>query len=138
MLPTRFDEGGNDERILSDDVRRKRRPLCAFCSSYINRAEIAGICRRRRKGLGVPGPQRVADRKWYDFETFWSCSPRLAALDQRTQQWPANDLALIHAVAAYLQAYQITHEKPYLTRGEALLDYLFLYQQAWTNPALRT
>ena len=67
---------------------------------------------------------------------FWSCSPRLAAKDNRTEQWPANNLALIHAVAAYLEAFQITHRAAYLTKGEALLDYLLLFQQSWTNPVL--
>ena len=39
-------------------------------------------------------------------------------------------------MAAYLRAYQVTGERPFLERGEALLDYLLLYQQSWTNPAL--
>jgi hypothetical protein len=78
----------------------------------------------------------VPERKWYDFETFWSCSPRLIAYDVRTRQWPANNLALIHAVAAYLEAYNATRDRAYLAKGEALLDYLLLYQQSWTNPAL--
>jgi len=45
-------------------------------------------------------------------------------------------LALIHAVEAYLLAYRTTREALFLTRGEALLDYLLLYQQVWTNPVL--
>jgi hypothetical protein len=136
MLPTRFDEGGNDERILSDDVRAETAPVVRFLFELCKSNRDLRYLQAAKKGLAYLDRNVVADRKWYDFETFWSCSPRLAALDQRTQQWPANDLALIHAVAAYLQAYQITHEKPYLARGEALLDYLLLYQQAWTNPAL--
>ena len=136
MLPTRFDEGGNDERISSDDVRAETAPVVRFLFELYKSSRDPRYLQAAKKGLAYLDRNVVADRKWYDFETFWSCSPRLAALDQRTQQWPANDLALIHAVAAYLQAYQTTHEKPYLARGEALLDYLFLYQQAWTNPAL--
>jgi hypothetical protein len=60
----------------------------------------------------------------------------VTALDERTQQWPANNLALIHAPEAYLQAYQVTHQPQYLSNGEAVLDYLLLYQQSWTNPVL--
>jgi hypothetical protein len=60
----------------------------------------------------------------------------LIAFDERTRQWPANNLALIHGVAAYLAAYQVTKETQYLDKGQGLLDYLLLYQQAWTNPAL--
>lgn len=89
------------------------------------------------KGLSFLDKSISSRRKWFDFETFWSCSPRLVAFDVRTQQWPANNLALIHAVAAYLQAFELTRQSNYLKRGEALLDYLLLYQQSWTNPALK-
>ncbi len=54
--------------------------------------------------------------------------------DQRTAQWPANNLALSQSVEAYLRAYQTTGKARYLATGEALLDYLLLYQQCWTNP----
>ena len=75
-------------------------------------------------------------RQWYDYETFWSCSPRQAQFDERTQQWPANNLAFGQTVAAYLLAARVTGEERYLATGERLLDYLLLYQQCWTNPAL--
>ena len=38
---------------------------------------------------------------------------------------------------AYLLAYRITGEARYLAVGEALLDYLLLYQQIWTHPGLQ-
>jgi len=88
------------------------------------------------KGLEFLEREVVPRRQWYDYETFWSCSPREAHLDERTQQWPANNLALTQTVAAYLLAYQVTGQARYLASGEALLDYLLLYQQCWTNPAL--
>ena len=52
------------------------------------------------KGLSFVDRDVVPNRKWFDFETFWSCSPKLVALDDRTRQWPANNLALIHTVDA--------------------------------------
>jgi hypothetical protein len=58
------------------------------------------------------------------------------SFDERTRQWPANDLALIHATAACLAAYSITRQPRYRDTGEAVLDYLCLYQQSWTNPVL--
>lgn len=78
----------------------------------------------------------IPQRKWFDYETFFSCSPRTVAFDDRTQQWPANNLALIPSVAAFLSAYRATGNGEFLTRGQALLDYLLLYQQSWSNPAL--
>ena len=45
-------------------------------------------------------------------------------------------LALIHVPATYLAAYSITREPHYRDVGEAVLDYLCLYQQSRTNPVL--
>jgi hypothetical protein len=79
----------------------------------------------------------IEPRQWYDYETFWSCSPRQPSLDPKTEQWPANDLALGQTVAAFLAAFEATHDGAFLERGEALMDYLLLYQQCWTNPVLK-
>jgi len=136
MLPSRFDEGGSVQRSLSDNVPAETAPIVRFLFELYKANRDPRYLRAARKGLDYLDRSVVPERKWFDFETFWSCSPRLIARDERTRQWPANDLALIHAVAAYLQAYQITHETPYLTKGKALLDYLLLFQQSWTNPAL--
>jgi hypothetical protein len=136
MLPSRFDEAGFVQQNLSDNVPAETAPIVRFLFELYKANGDARYLQAARKGLDYLDRSIVPERKWFDFETFWSCSPRLVALDQRTRQWPANDLALIHAVAAYLQAYQITHETRYLRRGKALLDYLLLFQQSWTNPAL--
>jgi len=39
-------------------------------------------------------------------------------------------------VAAYLLAHRVSGEARFLAEGEALLDYLLLYQECWTNPVL--
>jgi hypothetical protein len=90
-----------------------------------------------RRGLAFLERAVIPERQWYDYETFWSCSPRGPDLDRRSGQWPANDLALGQAVAAYLSAYRATGDRAFLDRGERLLDYLLLYQQCWTNPLLK-
>ena len=89
-----------------------------------------------KQGMEFLEQQVIPLRQWYDYETFWSCSPRKARFDERTQQWPANNLALGQTVAAYLLASRITGDSRYLATGESLMDYLLLYQQCWTNPAL--
>jgi hypothetical protein len=136
FLPTRFDEAGQVEEDLSTTVAAETAPVVRFLFELSKVERDPKYLGAALKGLAYLDQSIVPQRKWFDFETFWSCSPRLVALDVRTGQWPANNLALIHAVAAYLQAYEITHQQSYLTRGEALLDYLLLYQQSWTNPAL--
>jgi hypothetical protein len=107
-----------------------------FLLELYNQDHDSQVLAAAQKGLRFLEREVIPQRQWYDYETFWSCSPRTARFDERTQQWPANNLALTQTVAAYLLAYQVTGESGYLAKGEALLDYLLLYQQCWTNPRL--
>src|SRR4051812_10640479 len=109
FLPTRFDEAGQVQQDLSATVAAETAPVVRFLLELSKfeknpKYQIAAL-----KGLAFLDGAIVPERKWFDFESFWSCSPRLVTFDVRTRQWPANNLALIHAVAAYLQAYKITH-----------------------------
>jgi len=136
MLPTRFDDDGAVEPSASRTLPAETAPVVLFLLELYKASPKKEYLEAARKGLKFLDREVIPTRKWYDFETFWSCSPRLAAFDERTRQWPANNLALIHATAAYLAAYHVTRERQYLDKGEALLDYLLLYQQSWTNPML--
>jgi hypothetical protein len=136
LLPTRFDDDGEVQEELSATVPAETAPIARFLFELWKVGNNPKYLQAALKALAFLDGTIVPERKWYDFETFWSCSPRLVAFDKRTRQWPANNLALIHAVAAYLQAYEITRQPAYLSKGQALLDYLLLYQQSWTNPAL--
>jgi len=136
MLPTRFDDMGEVELGAARMVQAETAPVVLFLLELYKAAPQSEYLAAARKGLAFLERDVIPGRKWYDFETFWSCSPRLIAFDERTRQWPANNLALMHATAAYLAAYQVTREHAFLDRGQALLDYLLLYQQSWTNPVL--
>ena len=136
MLPTRFAEDGSVHEDLSRAVMAETGPVVLFLLELYNQDHDSKLLDAARKGLEFLEKEVIPQRRWYDYETFWSCSPRTARFDERTQQWPANNLALTQSVAAYLLAYRVTGEPVYLTRGEALLDYLLLYQQCWTNPRL--
>ncbi len=75
----------------------------------------------------------VPDRRWFDFETFFSCSRKpLGFFDRYTAQHPQNTLSMHQAAEACLSLYELTGKKEYLGRGEAILDYLGLYQQVWS------
>jgi hypothetical protein len=136
MLPTRFDENGGVETGASRTVQAETAPAALFLLELYKASPQPEYFTAARKALAFLDRSIIPERKWYDFETFWSCSPRFISRDERTGQWPANNLALIHAVAAYRLAFELTHLREYLARGEALLDYLLLYQQSWTNPLL--
>jgi len=137
MLPSRCDDQGSVQQRLSRMTHAETAPVALFLLELYKTSPKPAYLEAARKGLAFLDREVIPDRKWYDFETFWSCSPRLVAFDERTRQWPANNLALIHAPAAYLAAYRVTHERAYLDKGQALLDYLLLYQQSWTNPVLK-
>ena len=136
MIPTRFDESGATQVELSRMLMAETGPAALFF------LELYFVDRNPRyleaglRALQFLDREVIPQRKWYDYETFFSCSPRTISFDQRTRQWPANDLALIPSVEAFLLAHRASGKGEFLNKGEALLDYLLLYQQSWTNPAL--
>lgn len=136
MIPTRFDEEGAVEREKAKTVMAETGPAALFLLELYHHDRRPEYLQAAGRGLAFLEREVVPERKWYDFETFWSCSPRGISFDERTRQYPANNLALIHAVAAYLAMHRATGDARWLARGEALLDYLLLYQQVWTNPVL--
>ena len=136
MLPTRFAEDGSVQDELARTVKAETGPVVLFLLELYNQDKNPKYLKAARKGLEFLETEVIPKRQWYDYETFWSCSPHQARFDERTGQWPANNLALTQTVAAFLLAHRITGEASYLTEGEVLLDYLLLYQQCWTNPVL--
>jgi hypothetical protein len=136
MLPTRFAEDGSVLGDASRTVKAETGPVALFLLELYGQDPDPRWLAAGRRGLAFLSREVVPDRQWYDFETFWSCSPRTPVLDRRSGQWPANDLALGQSVAAFLSAYRATNDRAYLVQGESLLDYLLLYQQCWTNPLI--
>jgi hypothetical protein len=136
MLPSRFAEDGSVQEDLSCIVKAETGPVALFLLELYNQDRNPQYLEAARKGLAYLETQVIPQRQWYDYETFWSCSPRKARFDESTQQWPANNLALTQTVEAYLLAWRLSGEPRFLAVGEALLDYLLLYQQCWTHPGL--
>lgn len=136
MLPTRFAEDGSVQEELSRTVKAETGPVVLFLLELYAQEPDPRYLAGARRGLEFLERDVIPLRQWYDYETFWSCSPRKPRLDERTGQWPANDLALGQTVAAYLKAFQHSGEPRDLEMGERLLDYLLLFQQCWTHPAL--
>jgi hypothetical protein len=136
MFATFFDEAGNPLKDKAPYTIAETGPVALFLLKLYETDKQPEYLDAARKGLVFLEKEVIPQRKWYDFETFWSCSPRGIGFDTRSGQWPANDLALGQAVAAFLQAWRVTGDRAYLEKGESLLDYLLLYQQCWTNPLL--
>ncbi len=136
MFATFFDEAGNPLEDKAPYTIAETGPVALFLLKLYEADRQPEYLDAAKKGLAFLAAEVIPQRKWYDFETFWSCSPRGISFDARTGQWPANDLALGQSVAAFLQAWRVTGDRAYLAKGESLLDYLLLYQQCWTNPLL--
>jgi hypothetical protein len=136
MLPTRFKDDGAVDLELSRTVKAETGPVALFLLELYAQDPDPRWLKAGEQGLAFLDKNVIPQRQWYDFETFWSCSPRAPIFDERSHQWPANDLALGQSVAAYLSAYRATGDSNYLEKGKRLLDYLLLYQQCWTNPLL--
>ena len=69
-------------------------------------------------------------RRWWDFEAFWSCTPKpVQFTDPFTRQSVRNNLAQIVAPMAFLAATELTGDRTWLWRGKKILDELLLTQQ---------
>src|SRR5450432_727401 len=136
MIPTRFDESGATQAELSRMLMAETGPAALFLLELYSADRNPRYLEAGLRALRFLEREVIPQRKWYDYETFFSCSPRTISLDRKTGQWPANNLALIPSAGAFLSAHRATGKGEFLTTGEALLDYLLLYQQSWTNPVL--
>ena len=128
MFATFFDEGGNPLQDKLPHTIAETGPVALFLLKLYAADRNPDYLDAAKRGLAFLNKEVIPQRKWYDFETFWSCSPRGIGFDTRTGQWPANNLALGQTVAAFLQAWRVTGDRDYLEKGESLLDYLLLYQ----------
>lgn len=79
----------------------------------------------------------VAPNLWYDYETFFSCSPKpVGWIDPRSRCHPENTMCVYWTAAAFLQLYQACGEIRYLEAGRKALDRLLAYHQVWDPPFL--
>jgi hypothetical protein len=136
LIPTRFDEAGRPQEALSRMLMAETGPVALFLLELYSAERDRRYLDAALRALEFLERDVIPERKWFDYETFFSCSPRTDSFDERTRQWPANNLALIPTVEAFLAAHRDTGKDEFLGKGEALLDYLLLYQQCWTNPVL--
>ncbi|MDA0193510.1 MAG: hypothetical protein O2887_02220 [Bacteroidetes bacterium] len=77
--------------------------------------------------------QEVMPRqKWYDFETFYSCAVKPETFfDERTGQYPANNMSLSWALEGFSSLYEVTKNQVHLSAAEACADYSIFYQAIW-------
>ncbi|MBF8294105.1 MAG: hypothetical protein HW389_650 [Bacteroidetes bacterium] len=104
-----------------------------FLAEFYARTKGIKYLRGAEKSMQYIFKSVLPERKWFDFETFFSCSRKpLNFYDSYTQQHPQNTLSMHQAAEACYELYKVTGKKEYKDRGIAIMDYLCLYQQVWS------
>ncbi len=104
-----------------------------FLAEYSRRTGDTTALHAAERAMAYIFREIEPDHKWFDFETFFSCSRKTPGFyDTYTGQHPQNTLSMHQAAEACLSLYELTNDTLYLNRGEAILDYLGLYQQVWS------
>lgn len=79
----------------------------------------------------------IPESKWYDFETFYSCSPKEYGIyDKITGQYPQCNMAMMMLAKVCPELHRIKRNAGYLELGKRVLDYLSLFQQVWSHPRM--
>ena len=104
-----------------------------FLSEFYARTKDTKYLQGAEKAIQYVFSFVLPERKWFDFETFFSCSRKpLGFYDSFTQQNPQNTLSMHQAAETCYELYRLTGKKEYKDRGVAIMDYLCLYQQVWS------
>ena len=74
----------------------------------------------------------LPSRRWYDFETFYSCSIKPENFhDNFTGQWPQCTLSMLWAIDGFAALHAATGKLDYLGAAEAAADYAGFFQAVW-------
>ena len=104
-----------------------------FLAEFYRRSNECRYLVAAEKAMQFVFREVVPENKWFDYETFFSCSRKpLGFYDHHTQQHPQNTLSMHQAAEACLSLYQLTGKTEYRERGIEIMDYLCLYQQVWS------
>jgi len=77
----------------------------------------------------------LPEHKWYDYETFYSCSKqRTPPRDPRSGMLPQNTMSMLWATEGMRLLFELTGEARYLDFLLRCLDDLLFFQQAWDAP----
>lgn len=98
--------------------------------------ERMGRSLRAALGYLIDGP--IAEARWEDFETYYSCSrwggERVGQRVERNGLYKSNTFSPFWCAEALLAAHRLLGDAQYLQVGRRCLDELSLYQQVWDPP----
>lgn len=130
---------GSESRNLTPGSRLMGGAESAGCGMFLaflgRETHEAKYVVAARKVAGYVRRDIMPRNKWFDYETFFSCSWKPETFyDPITDQNPQNNLSIHWAAEMFRQLYLADHKAADLAEGEALMDYLNLYQQCWSPP----
>jgi hypothetical protein len=133
VIPSWYDAAGGEPSPVLRDENAETAGAALFLSRYAAATGDTSSRRAAEDAMAYILRSVVPDRKWYDFETFFSCSAKpVGFFDPVTGQYPQNTLSMDMAAEACASLFSLTGKKEYVDRGSAILDYLCLYQQVWS------
>lgn len=96
--------------------------------------------RSARSALAYLARGPVAEGRWEDFETYFSCSrwwsDHIGQPIERNGVYKSNTFSPFWCAEAFLAAYQVMGDAALLSLGRRCLDELSLYQQVWDPPTI--
>jgi len=138
FIPTYFNEDFTVREGTRLNVESAEPAACAvfLVELYMTVGELKYLG-AAMKAMDYVQREIVPEHKWFDYETFLSCSPKpYDYYDSITAQHPRCTMGMIVAAQAFLALHDVTREQRFLERGMNVLDYLSLSQQVWSHPAM--
>jgi hypothetical protein len=137
-IPAWVQPGGGSVRVSSD---LKETAMTAAPAMFLARLfGIEGDARYLQsamKACDFIAAEVIPLQKWFDYETFYSCSKkRLGLFDAYTGSYPQNTMSMMWAAEAMRLVYLATLDRQFLDSGLEALHHLCLYQQVWDPPFL--
>lgn len=133
VIPSWYDPEGVRPVATFRDENAETAGAALFLSDYYKRTKKAEYLRAAERAMDYIFTSIMPERKWFDFETFFSCSRKpIGFFDSFTQQHPQNTLSMHQAAEACYELYALTRNEVYRARGVQIMDYLCLYQQVWS------
>jgi hypothetical protein len=133
VIPSWYDAETLEPAAAFRDENAETAGAAFFLAEFYRRSNERRYLRAAEKAMQYVFREVVPENKWFDYETFFSCSRKpLGFYDRYTHQHPQNTLSMHQAAEACLTLYQMTGKAEYKERGIEIMDYLCLYQQVWS------
>jgi len=133
VIPSWYDPENLTPAAPLRDENAETAGAALFLVEYYKKTGESKYLQAAEKAMRYVSVSVVPEQKWFDFETFFSCSRKpLGFYDSFTQQHPQNTLSMHQAAEAYYELYRATGNAAYKLSGIKVMDYLCLYQQVWS------